>query len=197
MRRLAPPIICLAVLFAVAYGSHGETQSRRKPSKATPTARPTPEPDSLEGLPPLKPTPTPKPTDDFFADLPDAEPEPSSEWKLILFQNHLAYFYNTRRITQPKPGIVKVWIKWQPFRERRKAFINEAMETGRDYGGYGYSLHLEEYDCKGFRRLVLKAVDYTLSAEFISSTDMKGEWTDVVPESVGETILEAVCRHKQ
>jgi hypothetical protein len=181
MRKFAPPIICLLVLFAV-YSRPGHTQNKHKPvTRATP--KPTPKVDD----------------DDFWASIPDATPtpEPPSEWQLILYQkNDSAWFYNMRRINHSAPNVVKVWIKRQLFREARKKYIREMGESGSDYKGYAYSLVLEEYDCKGFRRRLLEVIEYTLLDEVIDSTEMKGEWKNVVPESTGEAILEAVCREK-
>jgi hypothetical protein len=196
MRRLAPLLLCLVVLFAAAYSRPGYTQNRRKTTtRAKP--KPTPisdEPDSFEGLP--RATPTPKSDENVLDLLPEETPEPPSEWELILFQNHIAYYYNTRRITRPTPGVVKVWLKWWRFKEQKKEYIRQMSGSGHDYKWYSYSLHLAEYDCKGFRWRLRSIIEYTIFDEAIESLEGSGEWVDIVPESIGESILEAVCREK-
>src|SRR5215210_9003069 len=102
MRRLAL-LLCLLLFTTVAFSGQGDTQTKTKP-KASRARR-------------TKPTPTPAPTDDFFADLPEAQPEPPSEWELISFQDDVAHSYNIRRISRPSPNVVKVWIKRQLYGE--------------------------------------------------------------------------------
>lgn len=65
MRRVAPPISCLLVLFAAAYSHPGYTQNKRK---ATTRAKPTPKTveNILDLLPDETPTPKPRPSDEDY-----------------------------------------------------------------------------------------------------------------------------------
>jgi hypothetical protein len=188
MRKLTLPIICLTLFVALAFGysGHGYTQGKR-----TIVAKPRPRPS---------PTPIPTDDDDFFADIPDAKPTatPLPEWKYIGFASReVMIYYNTQRVSHPTPNILRVWIKMRPLGKARDKWIGKLDDDSHDYTDYAYTVSQEEYDCAGVRARLLQATDYTRGAEVILSSETPGNWHELVPGSIGEGVLKAVCSYKE
>ena len=185
MRRFAPPIICLLVLFAAVYTHPGQTQNRRKTTQRA-KSKPTPKADEnvLDLIPDATPTPTPTP-----------------EWNLILAQDGDTFAYNTRRIARPAPDTVRVWLRKRLLGKTRDEYIQAKGKIDFDYSGYAYTVSQEDYDCKGFRQRDLYVIDYDRSGKSIHSANYEADgsstWRAVVPGSVAEYILNVVCRHKE
>lgn len=185
MRRFAPPIICLLVLFAAVYTHPGHTQNRRK---TTQHAKSKPAPKADENVLNLIPDETPTPT-------------PTPEWDLILAQSGATFAYNTRRVIQPVPNTIRVWLRKRLLGKARDEYVQAMGEIDFDYSGYAYTVSQEDYDCKGFRQRDLYVIDYDRSGKSIHSAnyeaDGSSKWRAVVPGSVAEYILNVVCHHKE
>ena len=59
-----------------------------------------------------------------------------------------------------------------------------------------YSLKLEEYDCFGKQLRLISIAHYNSRVVAVSNVQFQNyetEWSDVLPDSVGEMLLEKVC----
>lgn len=86
-------------------------------------------------------------------------------------------------------GSTKVWIK-------HISKITEYYKRGKTYIVNGYTLTLYETDCTD-RKLNLRTVNtYKSDGTFVdtySKEEYQNDWTEVVPDSIGEMFLEKAC----
>lgn len=83
---------------------------------------------------------------------------------------------------------------------RRTAWVMHEFHQAQDArsGRYDRVRARVEYDCPG-RRSRLRAMIQYLDGEVVASADWdegESEWTEVVPESVGEMTMDAVCGYQ-
>ncbi len=66
------------------------------------------------------------------------------------------------------------------------------------YEDYSHTLELDEYNCTKGEGRVLSHLDYDDKGNVIDSTTYKNpDWTYIVPNSIGESLLRAVCKQKK
>ncbi len=98
--------------------------------------------------------------------------------------------YVSKRGDYNNENIIKVW-------DKKKSKINTIIKNHKEVKVYNVEiLTLCEYDCKEKRRKLITKTIYNSKGDVIDSftiPDYLQDWTEIVPESVGETILENVC----
>ncbi len=100
------------------------------------------------------------------------------------------YIADTKRI---KGGIVRTWVKQinSPYE------LQARIADNRDYSLALQTkelVTLEEYDCSEGKSRVISITDYKSNGE-ISTSNVRGEWTYHIPETVGEVIADYLCEH--
>lgn len=139
-----------------------------------------------------------------------------SEWQLITSEDDdTAISYNTRLFTRVDKETIHVWIKEKPLTDKarleeinRLADLLETVEppverssTFEMFKKYSYSLRLQEYNCVKLQLRTSESYVYDRDGKSIFSMGtgvQSSEWTpwiNVIPNSIGELILDAVC-HK-
>lgn len=101
------------------------------------------------------------------------------EWRDIGENPQASWYYNTRKQVCEK-GILKVWIK----------SIQKDTTTP-----LAYSIDRIELNCRSNQSRLISTVKYRNDGSVFDSVSIRTpQWNDVIPESVGERILETLCR---
>lgn len=86
--------------------------------------------------------------------------------------------------------IIKIWTK----QIIKKVTDQRSKSKGKVYLN-AYMLQLMEYDCKNMKLRVISSTAYSANGAVFGSEDFGSfaDWEDVIPDSVGETMIEKVC----
>ena len=174
-------LLAFALLLLVATFSLTSlaTQHSRPTRKHTAKPRPTP-PLNLKGI-----------------------VEPPDEWLKIASGKLGEYYYNPAKLSRTSKGKVKIWIK-ETVRDNQWALWRDATIKQRkaedDVGLDGYSrldhvLQLYEIDCDKDRLRVLSRIDYDIDGQVLRAVSGSDDvqWSDVVPDSLGESFARQAC----
>jgi hypothetical protein len=108
----------------------------------------------------------------------EAVEELKVEWRKINENDQSTWYYNTHRQVCEK-GILKVWTK----------VVEKENLT--------YSIDRLEINCRSNQTRLTSSVKYRKDGSVLdSATAPAPEWGDVLPNSIGENVLETVCRKK-
>jgi hypothetical protein len=100
------------------------------------------------------------------------------EWRRAASTDEEFYNYNTRKMTCDSKGVLKVWIRTEGI-------------------GYGETRAMTRYEinCRNNQTRIMSMVKYDSGGGVTSNRSWKNpDWDEVIPDSVGEAILETVCR---
>jgi hypothetical protein len=99
-----------------------------------------------------------------------------SPWLLAATSHDRKFYYNRNWICDQV--VIKVWVK----------------AVSRNADDPASSMSLYELKCKANQTRVTQNVEYDKDGKVqTSDVDYRAKWKDVVPESVGESILNTVC----
>lgn len=99
-------------------------------------------------------------------------------WGEITSSQNMQWYIDMRTLDNPRSGSAKVWVK-------------EVQGSGDDAGAY--SLQQYELNCGARQIRATSVADYDASGKLTGSH--QGErWASVVPETLGETLYNGVCR---
>ncbi len=98
--------------------------------------------------------------------------------------------YYVRNTSTNEIGNKKVWSKTigKSLKYSKKGKIYTLLN--------GYCIDLHEYDCNGKQMQLLSYVYYSSNGTPVHSATLASyevEWIDVIPDSIGEMLLEKVC----
>src|SRR5688500_16083665 len=98
----------------------------------------------------------------------------------------LSLAFDQTRITTISAGLYRIW--------ERRIYLEPQRNSKGDL--YDRSLSQVDIDCARGRSRLVNFVDY-LRDKVVNSADYEDSdsWSAVVPESIGETQLQAVCAH--
>jgi uncharacterized protein YgiM (DUF1202 family) len=98
------------------------------------------------------------------------------EWKEIGSSNSETFFYNPSRVTR-SGSTATAWIKYVDKESNKLSAMN-----------------LNEYRCSNKEWRLTASTRYNPDGSILRSwTDPKQQWSPVVPESIGESIMQTVC----
>jgi hypothetical protein len=103
------------------------------------------------------------------------------------------WLYDAKSLTRPSRDIVRIQEK-QIYTEEGVYFMKKEMEDRGE--NLSYSIALEEIDCRNKKFRVLQITHYSKSGEilfFHNCSDIR-YWEYVVPNTVKEILLKAVCK---
>lgn len=118
-----------------------------------------------------------------------------SNWELVAGTDDRFFYIDERQISRTEGGVVKAWVREIPF--PTKDVVKERRDAGlpiEGYYGYSHSLTLYEFHCSERTMLVASFFDYSVSGKVLDETSSGGTWGPVVPDSIGEAILEFACK---
>ena len=114
----------------------------------------------------------------------------SNEWISIGKFNDTDYYLRLNKTNYD--GTKKVWIK------SVSKNLESVSKTGKKVSlPNGYRLMLQEYNCSDRQTRMLSLTDYNSNGDVFSSHKFESyeiEWVDVLPDSVGEILLNKVCK---
>jgi hypothetical protein len=115
------------------------------------------------------------------------------DWKFYAqSKDGTMYYYDVTRVTQVSEEVVKFWGKAIPSPEGLKRFV----EIDPKFTKLDHVISLIEMNCKERRRRPLWVIFYDRNGVAIEDVEItldKSDWEIVLPGSVQETILDALC----
>jgi hypothetical protein len=115
------------------------------------------------------------------------------DWKFYAqSEDGAKYYYDVTRVTQVSEGVLKFWGKAIPSPEGLKRFA----KIDPKFTKLDHVISLIEMNCKERRRRPLWVIFYDQNGGAIEDIEMtlgKSDWEIVLPGSVQETILDALC----
>jgi hypothetical protein len=144
-----------------------------------------------------------------FSELEAEEPQPSPKkatsgsWGFLIDSVDEKFFLNPASIQTADTGAVSVWIKSEPVRSTRDAYVGRLIDglrssglTFQGYSRYSHKLSRFEIECKRGQYRLLAAVDYDLDGRILNSVEIeeyRAKWHGIIPESIAEQIRLTVC----
>jgi hypothetical protein len=124
----------------------------------------------------------------------------SEDWIHVGDTPSTRFEFRPRGLRRSSDGIVTVWIRASIHPEQRET-IRKRMLAGRPAGGptngverFAYYMELNEYDCNRSRSRPLTGTSYDEDGRPLSTeTPDSSRWLHILPDSIGESLLEAVC----
>lgn len=115
----------------------------------------------------------------------------------------LDYYYSPERIKFIGDNIVS-WLKASPsplnLSDYRLKLISQRKSHNLEVEGYefySYTLAKYKFDCKKDIWQVISSYDYNINGEVLSSSEFKHpEWSDIIPESIFEAVINYLCALK-
>ena len=115
-----------------------------------------------------------------------------ADWKQVRSTGSAIVYYDTKEITYPSKGIVKVSTKWA---YTEKGIKNAKEIFGEKYQNLNYSIKSYEINCKDKTSRILSITDYNKDETVISSDSKTNpEWSRISQESVLESLYKMVCK---
>jgi hypothetical protein len=131
----------------------------------------------------------------------DALIREEKEWPHVGNTSYSSVSYGAKTIRRLKGNIVRVWTKTtlkDQTNETKSEFLRIRKRQGSrpvGYENFSRTFELDEYNCTKGEGRVLSQVDYDEKGNVIDSTSYRNPgWDYVVPNSIGESLLRAVCK---
>lgn len=106
--------------------------------------------------------------------------ETSIEWRPAAETDDERFYYNTQKMRCAEQGVLKVWIKWVP--KLSKYPLDHSMTR-------------YEFKCLIDQVRIVSQTDYDPKGSVLKSeTFGDAKWKEIIPHTVGEDILNTVCR---
>lgn len=100
------------------------------------------------------------------------------EWRVAAASNDAIYYYNTHKILCDDEGVLRVWTKEVKDGETHDASISR-----------------NEFKCRTNQMRTVSRTEYKKDGSVSESwANDKVRWSEVIPDSIGERMLEHVCR---
>jgi hypothetical protein len=96
----------------------------------------------------------------------------------------------------PKPEFLEKIRNEKANLHKRLVIIDKDFNSAYDYGkwrSYSYSLQLHEVDCKNSSTNLISLIEYDSTGSVLASQDFPENWTNAVPETIGEELVNKVC----
>jgi hypothetical protein len=86
--------------------------------------------------------------------------------------------------------VVSVWEKWVPIGETNRQRRADNVSLPK----FAYQIERMEYNCVRKQMRNMGVIMYDTEGRILDSSDEADAWGDVVPDSIGEVVLDAICR---
>lgn len=115
-----------------------------------------------------------------------------ADWKPIGVDDQgSAWEIYVASISRQPDNIVRVWVRRTQSKE---SVTGRVKKIGEEYKDLSYSINLEEYHCTEKKRRILSLTQYSSGGGIILSDDSLGEWSFIVPGSIGDAVFKEVCK---
>jgi len=115
----------------------------------------------------------------------------AADWKFYGAHENFLIYYDTQSITRPSKSIVRVWTRWD---YTEKVVLDWVKKFGKNYENLSHSKIFQEINCAEKKFHSLTGNDYDNKGKVISSSHTPSEWGFIIPDSVGESLYEEVCK---
>jgi len=126
------------------------------------------------------------------------------DWPLITIGDGSLVYFNEKTLQRLPGGIIHVWVKDDAIKSRKglkSRIVRERKKQGLSLEGfekYSYTLTLYDFNCKERKYRTIQIMAYDDRGRTLDSIDAgdAAEWKNIVPDTLGDEILEAVCAVK-
>jgi hypothetical protein len=134
----------------------------------------------------------------------DALIREEKEWPHIGNTSYSSVSYGVKTIKRLNGGIIRVWTKMtlkDETTQTKSEFLrireNQGLSTN-GYKNFSHTFELDEYNCVKGESRVLSQVDYDEEGNVISSVSYRNpRWDYIVPDSIGESIFQTICKQRK
>jgi hypothetical protein len=114
-----------------------------------------------------------------------------AKWKYAGTSQGNIVVFDTNSIKR-RGSVVTVWEKWVPIGEAKRRRRAESISMPN----FAYQMERSEYNCAKKQMRNVGTILYDTEGRILDSSgeDEADAWGDVVPDSIGEVIMDAVCR---
>lgn len=185
MRHAGTTLLMLILIGGFAIG-----QTRRTDVVST-------RPPKSGALP--KPSPTPEIDFEQFTKPAVSTNEGASNYNSIADDRLFGWKYRSVDIHRQLDGSLKVWVKRMPRTGQETAARESLRADGVTFDPelYAYSLWLYQIKCRDRLLQVIATADFDTEGAALAAVDRQMEaprWKNAIPDSIGESILNAVCK---
>jgi hypothetical protein len=114
-----------------------------------------------------------------------------ADWKLYNSNEQFVASHDAQSITHPSKDIVRLWTR---FDYTEKGVLGWVKNLGKKYENLSYVKGLWEINCLEKMRRILSMTDYDNKGNVIHSTSSPDEWKFIIPETMGESLYNEVCK---
>lgn len=114
-----------------------------------------------------------------------------AEWKSYFCDNEESDYYDSESLVVYPNGTVRVWTKTEYTTRGVDVLVKR---KGEHFKKANHRKALEEHDCVEGRFRFLRIIYYSKSGEVMEDDDEPSNWFFIVPESMGDTLFQAVCK---
>jgi hypothetical protein len=108
----------------------------------------------------------------------------ATDWMLYAKTDNVSVFVAADRITR-EDKYAETWQKW-------------VFNKPQSYNGKAYNYSIEQVsvycDAAGYSTRVHAVTTYKTKGQPVASATAAGEWTTVIPDSIGEAVAMAICK---
>lgn len=126
-------------------------------------------------------------------------PEGDYTWRVFSYEEDIASSFHVRRVRWLSEDVVEVWVKERAVFDvegTRREYIERRRKAGLSVIGfekYDHSVSLEQFDCNRKRHRFVSVTDYDSDGQVLESLDVDGDWSEDIPDSLGEYKLNKLC----
>lgn len=111
------------------------------------------------------------------------------KWELITITDNKLIYMNRRDARTIKKGVIRVWTKDVLV----EAAPSVPTVVGEGYDPHSHTLILHDFDCENRLIRTINTILYKKSGDVLSSYKRTSLWSDIVPDSVGESMFNFIC----
>ena len=119
-----------------------------------------------------------------------------TDWTLCSENEFLFLYFKASGITRSEEGLIKVWVKYVPKGQKGREFWahirNLEKIPMKQFQGYAYSVVLYELNCQDKVYRLISGIDYNRENRMLAEMPLS-KWKPVYPDSLIETLQQAVC----
>lgn len=121
-------------------------------------------------------------------------------WEIASVTKQIVFLYDPKSVRAISPTLRNVWMKY--YIKNTPGSIEYELERRRKsglrlegYEAFSHTASLMQFDCMQQRSRVTAYADYDAEGKTIqSASGMDGKWNDVVPDSIADHLMQAVCK---
>jgi hypothetical protein len=114
-----------------------------------------------------------------------------ADWKVYSTNDETVYSYDRQGLSWTSKNIVRVWVKWE---YTDIGIMRVVQQLGKEYENFKYIIALDEINCSDKKSRNLSLAYYSKYGEALYTDSSGTDWDYIVPQSILESLHEAVCK---